>query len=192
MGELFTLDGATLLMGMLVFGSRVVDVSIGTVRTIATVQGRTVVAFFLGLIEVTLWVFVVSAVIQQIQETPILAVFYAVGFSTGNVVGIHVERLMAMGHQGLRFITSHDGDEMAKRLRDMGFHVTVFQGEGSRGPVHELYVVCKRREANMAIQTALDVNADVFYTTETPAQVRRLRHQLVKPVTGWRAIFKRK
>jgi uncharacterized protein YebE (UPF0316 family) len=37
--------------GILIFCARVCDVSIGTVRTIVTVQGRSVIAFFLSIIE---------------------------------------------------------------------------------------------------------------------------------------------
>jgi uncharacterized protein YebE (UPF0316 family) len=192
MMNLLGLDWATLVTGLLVFGARVIDMSIGTVRTIATVQGRTILAFFLGLIEVSLWLFVVSTVIQQIQQNPILAAFYAVGFSTGNAVGILVEKRLAMGHQIVRLITPKEGQEMAGRLRAEGFKVTVFQGAGARGPVHELYVVCKRREARLAIKLAQTVNPDVFFITETPGQVRRLRHQLAQRPTGWRAVFKRK
>jgi uncharacterized protein YebE (UPF0316 family) len=45
-----------LLTGMIVFVARICDVSIGTVRTIVTVQGRTVIAFFLATFEITIWV----------------------------------------------------------------------------------------------------------------------------------------
>lgn len=192
MTHLFGIDIATLLTGILVFGARVIDMSIGTVRTIATVQGRTVLTFFLGLVEVTLWLIVVSTVIQQIRETPVLAVFYALGFSTGNAVGILVEKRLAMGHQIVRLITPREGREMAGKLRSEGFRVTVFQGEGARGPVHELYVVCKRRESRWAIKTAQALNPHVFYITETPGELRRLRHQLTQRPTGWRSVFKRK
>jgi uncharacterized protein YebE (UPF0316 family) len=192
MSEWFGLDELTLLTGAVVFAARVVDMSVGTIRTIATVQGRTTLAFFLGLIEVTLWIFVVSTVINKIQDNPLLAIFYAFGFSTGNAVGILVEKRLAMGHQIVRLITPRDGPEMATHLRELGFRVTIFKGEGARGPVHELYVVCKRREARLAIKAAERMNPGVFYITETPGQVRRLRHQLVQKSSGWRAVFKRK
>jgi hypothetical protein len=37
------LDTPTLLTGLMVFFARICDVSIGTVRTICTVQGRTLI-----------------------------------------------------------------------------------------------------------------------------------------------------
>jgi hypothetical protein len=45
-------------------------------------------AFVLAVIETVIWIVVVSAVINQVREAPILIVFYSVGFATGNVMGI--------------------------------------------------------------------------------------------------------
>jgi Na+/alanine symporter len=46
------LDLHTFLTGAVVFLFRIVDVSLGTIRTISTVQGRTRTAFLLGFVEV--------------------------------------------------------------------------------------------------------------------------------------------
>ena len=46
------LDSHILLTGLFIFSARVVDVSLGTVRTIVTVQGRAVAAFFPAVIEI--------------------------------------------------------------------------------------------------------------------------------------------
>ncbi len=60
------------LLGILVFLARVVDVSVGTLRTISIVQGRTKIAFFLAFIETTVWLIVLSAVLPQVMHTPLL------------------------------------------------------------------------------------------------------------------------
>ena len=91
------MDSSILLTGILIFFARIVDVALGTLRTIVTVQGRTVNAFFLGIAEVIIWILVVSTVVHQIKETPVLIVFYALGFASGNVVGILVERKLEIG-----------------------------------------------------------------------------------------------
>jgi len=45
-------DTNTLLTGVVIFLARICDVSLGTVRTIVTVQGRSVIAFFLAIFEI--------------------------------------------------------------------------------------------------------------------------------------------
>jgi len=134
------IDPFVLSTGLLIFAARIIDVSIGTVRTIATVQGRTAVSFCLAIVEITIWVTVAGTVINQIREQPVWVVFYAFGYATGNVVGILVERKLAFGMVILRVITRHAGQAIADALRAKGQPVTIFMGEGVRGPVAELYI----------------------------------------------------
>src|SRR3970040_1187149 len=118
------------LLGILVFLARIVDVSVGTLRTISIVQGRTKVAFFLAFIETSVWLLVLSAVLPKVIESPLLGLFYAFGFATGNVVEILVEKRLAMGYTNFRIITSQYAKEITSSLREKGFAVTNFEGEG--------------------------------------------------------------
>ena len=186
------MDWGLFLTGILIFFARVADVSMGTLRTLVTVQGRMALAFLLGLVEVTIWIFVITEVVSVIQEKPLLVVFYAFGFSTGNIVGIWVEKKLAIGHVILRLLTARHGSEMAKAIRELEFRVTEFEGRGRRGPVSELYVVCERRDLNRIMRCAQGIDPNVFYITETPGQVRRFRKTLTMPLTGWRSVLKRK
>ncbi|MGD9312993.1 MAG: DUF5698 domain-containing protein, partial [Desulfobacterales bacterium] len=99
------IDIGTLLTGLLIFSARIGDVSIGTIRIIVTVQGRSILSFFLGIFELLIWITVIGVVIHKLETQPILAVFYAFGYATGNVVGIAVERKLAFGFMVLRVFT---------------------------------------------------------------------------------------
>jgi uncharacterized protein YebE (UPF0316 family) len=186
------LTWGTFLLGVVIFFARVLDVSVGTMRTISIVQGKTRDAFFLGLIEVSVWLAVVTTVVNKVMEHPLLAVFYAFGFSTGNVVGIKLERKVAFGHTVLRVITPERGEEMATAVRAAGFPVTTFTGQGMTGPVVELYIVCRRRDLKRLVPIILDINPNAFYITEQAGSVSKLRRPFMAPRTDWRAIIKRK
>lgn len=190
------LDTATLLTGLLVFAARMSDVALGTIRMIATVQGRLIVSFVLGFFEVNLWLVVITAVVVMVQENPILAVFYGLGFSSGNVLGIYLERRIALGHVIIRMLTpTARGYTIAARLRAQGFGVTVFKGEGLKGPVEELVVVCPRKRMKKALDTARGIEPDIFFVTEMPGQVRRLHNADAiagGAKGGWQTILKRK
>ncbi len=186
------LDPVTLLIGVIVFLARVADVSMGTMRTISIVQGRTKIAFILGFFEVSMWLVVISAVVNQIISKPILGVFYALGFSTGNVVGIIIERRLAFGNMALRIITPGNGEEMTEKIRGAGFAVTTFRGEGLLGPVTLLYVVCRRKDLNDVVGIARKIQPDIFYTTEQECSVSRIYRSCVQDQTPWSAIVKKK
>lgn len=185
-------DTPTLLLGMGIFFARIADVSIGTMRTISIVYGRTGAAFFLGLAEVSLWLVVISAVLHRVTEQPILGVFYVLGFSAGGVVGIKLERWLALGNIVLRVISQKSGQDMAAALREQGFAVTTFEGHGRSGPVVELYVVCKRSDLVNVVNRVRSFDPDVFTITEPVGNVSKVYGPLHHPWTGWRSVLKKK
>ena len=107
------MDWGTIWFGLVIFAARVVDVSIGTLRVASIVQGRTKAAFILAFLETGMWVFIISSVLGRIVERPIVGVFYALGFATGNVVGIMLERRMAYGNMVIRAFVPSDGENHA-------------------------------------------------------------------------------
>lgn len=188
----YGLDVTTLLTGLAIFGARVADVSMGTMRTISIVQGRTRTAFLLGFVEVSLWLVVISTVVKQIGDRPVLGFFYAFGFSTGNVVGILLERRLAFGHIVLRVISHRFGASMADQIRQAGFAATTFIGEGRSGPVTLIYVACRRRDLKQIIPIVKAIDPSAFYLTEPAGTVSKMISPGMQTPTGWRAIFKKK
>ena len=185
-------DTATILTGLLIFCARVFDVTMGTLRTISTVQGRTKVAFFLGLVEITTWVFVISTVIKDVKDRPLLGVFYALGFATGNVVGIMVEQRLALGRAAVRVISAMHGRAIAEQVRRIGLQVTMFPGEGREGPVNLIFVVCERRRVGEVLGVLKRIEPDAFYTVDMVGPTGKAARPVGQPATGWRAIMKRK
>jgi uncharacterized protein YebE (UPF0316 family) len=170
------IDLNILATGLFIFLLRIVDVSLGTVRIIVTVQGRKVFAFFLGIFELLIWITVISTVINKINDQPILALFYAFGYATGNVVGISLERRLALGFIVLRVITRTAGNLLADCIRAMGQPVTVFRGEGMRGPVDELYIACRRRDLQRLLAIVRKEDPEAFYITEMARDVSSRGH----------------
>lgn len=175
-----------------IFMARVTDVSLGTLRTIAIVHGRTFMSFWLGFFESAIWLVVVSTIVQAVSEQPILGIVYALGFASGNLVGIKVEKCIAMGHLILRVISRSNPGQIAMSLREQGYPVTSFTGEGRSGAVTELYIVCKRADLKKLLKTVLLLDPEAFYVTEQAAAVSNVYRPLMPPATGWRAILKKK
>ena len=135
---------------------------------------------------------VVSAVISQIKDQPLLVVFYAFGYATGNVVGIMVERKLAFGTMILRIITRSAGLEIATYLRQKGQPVTIFHGEGMRGPVNELYIACRRRDLKWILPEVQRLDPKLFYVIEQARDMSRVLKPVSTPLGGWRSTDKRK
>ncbi|MFC1586012.1 DUF2179 domain-containing protein [Fibrobacterota bacterium] len=181
-----------ILIGFLIFSARVVDVSVGTIRTISIVHGKTKTSFFLGLIEISLWLAIISTVLDKIKQRPYLGLFYAFGFATGNVVGIMLEKNLALGSIVLRLVNTQKGSELAKKLREEGYDVTVFKGESYPSTREDLSLICKRCDLKKVTGLAEEIEPGIVYTSEQAGILVRRRQPIMQPVTGWRAIFKKK
>ena len=180
------------LLGVIVFLARIVDVSMGTLRTISIVQGRTKIAFFLAFIEISVWLLVLSAVLPKVMTSPLLGFFYAFGFASGNVVGILFEKRLAMGYANFRIITSTHAKEITEAIREKGYAVTTFEGEGKEGKVTEVYVACERKALPGLIKLVKEIEPDAFYIAEQAGFVSKIRRPTMVPATGWRAVQKKK
>jgi uncharacterized protein YebE (UPF0316 family) len=185
-------DLSIILTGIIIFFARICDVSIGTVRTIVTVQGRTTIAFALAIFEISIWVTVASTVINRIADKPLLVMFYAFGYATGNVVGIMVERKLAFGMTILKIITPNEGSAIATRLREKGQPVTVFQGHGMHGPVSELYIACRRRDLKWIVPEVQCIDPKLFYVIEQAYDMSKLHHPNCIPLAGAQSVNNRK
>lgn len=151
---------AVLLTSLGIVLARIVDVSMATVRTIYLIQGRRARAAFLGFFEVLVWIVVVSGVIQNLDH-PIYMVSYALGFALGTYVGIGLEARFGSAQQVVRIFT-READAMARRLRELGFVVTRFEGVGREGPISLLFIEVARRRVKAAMAGALEMDATCF------------------------------
>jgi uncharacterized protein YebE (UPF0316 family) len=97
-----------------------------------------------------------------------------------------------MGHLILRVISRSNPGQIALVLREQGYPVTSFAGEGKSGAVTELYIVCKRTDLKKLLKTILVQDPEAFYVTEQAAAVSNVYRPVMQPATGWRAILKKK
>jgi uncharacterized protein YebE (UPF0316 family) len=189
MADLF--QGNVVVAAVLIFALRIVDVSLGTIRTISLIHGRIATAVILGFFEVLIWITVVAQVISGVSEDPALLVAYAAGFAAGNGVGIVIERRLAFGVQMLQMISNRHGEAIATAIREIGQAVTVFTGEGRDGPVKMLLTTCQRRKVPSLISEARGIDPDIFYVVEPVSELRTHVRLATRP-TGWRSVGKGK
>ncbi|WP_459556067.1 DUF2179 domain-containing protein [Lacunimicrobium album] len=189
----FLLTLSPLQLGILIFFLRICDVSIGTLRMIAVVNGRIPLSVCLGFIEVFLWVFGVSQILPRIAEHPLIIVAYAGGFATGNAVGIAIEKRMALGMVVIRILTTNYGKDMHHALANVGAEqITMFSGHNDTGVVTEVYMIAPRRKVNEITRAAQQIDANLFYTIEPLRQWSTRSSDRLPITTNWRNIFRYK
>jgi uncharacterized protein YebE (UPF0316 family) len=171
---------------MIIFFARIVDVSLGTLRTMFIIRGSRIISWCLGFIEILIWIWVVSEVMGSVKDNPLLAIFYALGFATGNAVGLTIEKWLAVGDKAVMLFT-RKGAKIASSLRAVGFAITELKGEGQDGPVSLLYAKVPRKEVSLLVHKAREIETGCFVVVENvdsgynPRPTAALR-------TGWRSM----
>jgi uncharacterized protein YebE (UPF0316 family) len=156
---------------LIIFALRIVDVSMSTVRILLAVRGYKVAVPIIGFFEVLVWVFAVGNAIRFLDSGWHL-LGYAGGFATGNVVGLLIEERLAIGFATVRVVSTHAGVEMADALRNIGFGVTEFGGQGRDGRVEVIYTVCARRDIERVVDEIERWDEQAFITVEEPRDIR--------------------
>lgn len=183
-------DWSVIGISLLIFLARICDVGLGTLRSVAVINGRRGTAWCLGFFEVLVWVYAVSKVISQIHVSPLYAVAFALGAATGSYLGVTVERYIAYGEQVVRIFT-RKGVEVAAALREQGFRVTEIDGRGMSGPVELLFIEVRRRQAMSVAAIARQIDSECYYIVDDIRMTSSAYVRHFQP-TGWRAILKKK
>ena len=160
-----------MLWYLLIFLMRVCDVSLKTFRTLMVVQGRRVQAAFIGFFEVILYIVALGKVVSSLDD-PINLLFYALGFATGNYVGITIENKIALGNLGAQIILKTDkNQDLINSLRAKKFGITVMEGYGKDGPREVLYVALNRKDLVKLKNIVYEYDPKAFITVSNISPV---------------------
>jgi uncharacterized protein YebE (UPF0316 family) len=157
------LDLEYLMLPLLVFVAELFVVTISTVRIIFISRGRKVLAPVLGFFEVSIWLFAIGQIMQNLSNVGCYLAF-AGGFTVGNFLGVLIEKKLAMGHVVVTIITRKVAGELAESLRQAEYGVTTMDGRGLTGPVEIVLTVIKRRELEHVIALVRDFDPRAFYS----------------------------
>lgn len=151
---------------------RICDMSLDTIRVLFVVRGKKLLVFILGFFQSVIFVLAISSVLTKMDN--ILNVLgYALGFATGNVVGMLIETRLAIGHILVTIISSTRGAYIAERLRAGGYAVTEISGRGKDGTVFELHASVNRKDVDSVETIVLETDPHAFVTAEDVRPVRR-------------------
>jgi hypothetical protein len=85
------------IYALVIFLLRVCDMSMDTIRVLFVVRGKKLFVFMLGFLQAVIFVVAISSVLTKMGNV-LNVLAYALGFATGNVVGMLIENRLAIGH----------------------------------------------------------------------------------------------
>ncbi len=105
------------LVCLKIFMARVVDVTLGTIRTILLSKEKVIEPFIIAFFEVIIWFIVAKealSIADKINNTLLIAVFYAAGYATGTLIGSKLSRKFSKSMVKIEVISSKNIDDLLK------------------------------------------------------------------------------
>jgi uncharacterized protein YebE (UPF0316 family) len=150
------------VLPLLVFVAELCVVTIGTVRIIFVSRGRKILAPLLGFFEVTIWLFAIGQIMQNLTDISCYLAF-AGGFTLGNFLGVLIEKRLAIGSVVVQVTTGRDAGDLVTALRAADYGVTSMDAQGATGRVQVVFTVIKRRELDNVTGIIRDFDPKAFY-----------------------------
>jgi uncharacterized protein YebE (UPF0316 family) len=153
------------ILPLLIFISRLGDVTMATLRHIFISKGFKKIVPILGFFEVLIWLVAMRQVFSHLDN---LACFiaWAAGFSAGTYLGMYIEERLAMGAQIIRIISNEDISFLTEALKIRHQGITIVDGQGAMGPVKLIFTIVKRTDKTDVINLINTLTPNAFYSIE--------------------------
>ena len=180
-----------LILPILIFIARVLDVSLGTVRVIFVSKGLKYLAPVVGFFEILIWLLAIGQIMKNLSN-PICYIAYAGGFAMGNYVGIIIAERLSLGVVLLRVITQKDAVELVQSLSSAKYGVTSVDGEGAQGKVQIIFTIVPRKEVKKIVEIVKRFNPLAFYSIEEVGFVERGIFPIKnsRRISGFKTLFR--
>lgn len=140
-------------------------------RTISMVKKLTLLTAFFGFMESIIYVFGLALVLSG-EQSVLAMIVYALGFSLGLIVGIRIEDTIAIGFRSVHANIKSNNPQLVQALRDHGFGVTVFQGDGREGSRTRLDILAKRSSEKALFSLIESMEPQAFITSFEPTRFK--------------------
>ena len=156
---------------VLILVLQLIYVPIMTLRTIFLVKNMTVIAALLGFLEAIIYVSGLSLVFSGDQGILGMLV-YSIGFGLGILIGGAVENKLAIGYNTFEVNLSDKNTELIDLLRNKGFGVTVYEGEGRDSKRYRLDILTKRNREEELLELIDECDPRAFIVSYEPRRFR--------------------
>lgn len=141
-----------------IFVSRIIDVSLGTLRTMFVVKGNKIVSSSIAFIEVFVWFYAARAALVSYDSSILIAIFYSLGYATGTYLGTLLNELFVDGIYNVQVISSKISASDVLKIRSANFGVSVLKTIDNKSILY-LSISKKRYRECINLVKSLDKNS---------------------------------
>lgn len=139
---------------LVIFIAKMVEVTFATLRSVLINRGEKIKGSLVGLLEVTIWIILVSTVVSNISSDWMKAVVYCIAFAVGNYAGSTLESKLAIGTSCATVIFPEEiAEQIIEELRTKGFGITTMLAKGLQSESRVAMIYLKRKRVQELYQT---------------------------------------
>ena len=115
---------STLFLCLEIFIARILDVSVGVIRTVELVKDHTYRAVILAFFEVFIWFLIAREALTTAELNIVVAIFYSLGYACGTLLGSYLSKRLIKGSVGVQIISSSFNNKEINKVKKEGFGIS--------------------------------------------------------------------
>ncbi len=119
-----------LILCFKIFLSRILDVSLSSVRTMFVVKCNKIMASLIAFVEIFIWFYAAKEALVSNSTSLCIIVSYALGYATGTFIGTLINEKFISGIYSLKVSLKGVNENMIKKLNSICLDVVSLKGEG--------------------------------------------------------------
>lgn len=161
-----------LIIYFIIFGCKVIENSLSTLRLIVVANGKKWLGASLLFITSLIWVFTTGIVIVDIQKDPLRIFFFCFGSFIGSLIGNIIENKIALGNNVVFCIINQNEKSMIDTLRELGFAITTLPAYGKDSKKYVLMIFTTRKKRKELVTQIENLSDNAMILSESALQLR--------------------
>lgn len=130
---------------------QILYVSLNSLRVVLMIKGKKIVSSLISMGEIFVYISGLAIVLGHL-DSPLGIIVYSASYGIGIYLGIFVEQKIAIGYIAVQVIS--ESDNLAKVLREQGYGVTSWPGQGANG-VRLVHLILTKRKKYPDLKAAI-------------------------------------
>lgn len=158
------------LTGFKIFGARILDVSIGTFRTMVMLNGQKGLATLLAFFEVFIWFYAARTALNTTESSLYIPIAYSLGYATGSYLAMILAEKYIKGLIGVQVITKKPTQKLIAQIKSHNFGISQIKLNETDKTM--LYIQLKSENFQLLKNLVLKHDANAFIIVNETKYIR--------------------
>lgn len=148
-----------ILLCLKIFLARIIDVSLGTVRTYFIVKGKRTIAAIIAFIEIFIWFYAAREALNTDVTSIFIVISYAAGYATGTYLGTIINEMFISGFVNIQVISNKIKDKEIDKIKKNNFGISVIKTIDEK---HMLFIETNKKRVKECINLIKKIDEKSF------------------------------